>query len=87
MTRATKPNAVLPVVRNLRDLRAAAGLSQREIADRLGVSESQVSRWENSTNLPSVEAMKRYIGACGGQLDVTVRFPGGISIKIERDVE
>jgi transcriptional regulator with XRE-family HTH domain len=33
-------------VATLRELRLAAGLTQQEVAQRVGVSVSQVSRWE-----------------------------------------
>lgn len=36
----------------LRDLRVAAGLSQRELADAVGVTGACVSRWESGGRIP-----------------------------------
>ena len=38
----------------LRPLRQRAGLTQAQLAERLGVSDRAVSRWENASALPDV---------------------------------
>lgn len=43
--------------RRLRELRIAHGLTQRELADRIGVHFLQVSRYERGTTLPAVETV------------------------------
>lgn len=54
-------------------LRIAKGLSQRELADRLEVHESQVSRDErNEYYGASVERMKRIVEALGVELQTSV---------------
>lgn len=40
---------------NLRKLRAAAGLTQVELANKLGVTKQSVSNWENENIQPSVD--------------------------------
>ncbi len=40
---------------NLRKLRSAAGLTQVELSDKLGVTKQSVSNWENGNIQPSVE--------------------------------
>lgn len=45
---------------NLKSLRAGAGMTQKDIADRLGVHQSSVLRWENGTNIPDVGTMLWY---------------------------
>lgn len=46
---------------SLAQLRGEAGLTQRELASRLGVSQAQVARLE-STSTPSVRSLTRYLG-------------------------
>ena len=44
---------------NIRALRKAAGYSQVEFADLLGVTKQCVSNWENDNVLPSIEMLLR----------------------------
>lgn len=44
--------------KRLREFRAAAGLTQREEALKIGVSEQAVSKWENGSCLPDVYNLK-----------------------------
>ncbi len=44
---------------NIRDVRIARGMSQVELAKRLGVSKQSVSNWENDNIQPSVEMLRK----------------------------
>ena len=50
-------------------LRDRAGLSQMELADRLGVSRQAVSRWESGDTTPSVDKLKSLAKIYGVSLD------------------
>ncbi len=64
------------VGRILIGLRIAAGLSQRELAGRLKVSESQVSRDErNDYHGISLERAERIVQAIGGTVEVKAQPP------------
>jgi transcriptional regulator with XRE-family HTH domain len=39
--------------------RIAAGLTQQELADRMGMKQPQLARLESATNLPSLETLQR----------------------------
>ena len=52
----------------LRAVRQAAGLSQTQLAERVGVSQGAVSRWEHGARLPNVHDAHRVADA----LDTTV---------------
>ena len=59
-------------------LRIAEGLSQRELADRLGVHESQVSRDErNEYHGVTVERVQRVLDALGVEVRTIVEKVGG----------
>ena len=58
----------------LADHRRAAGLSQTELAARMGTSQSSVARIEAGEVDPRVSTLERYAAALGGRLDVTLRF-------------
>ena len=51
--------------------REKAGLSQRELADRIGVSQPRVAAIERSPNV-TIDVLDQYVGAVGGTLEVNV---------------
>ena len=52
----------------LREARLRAGLTQGELAERVGTARSQISRYERGDVLPSLETLRRLIRACGLEL-------------------
>jgi len=54
----------------LRDARAGAGLSQRELAQRAGTSQAMVARIERGRQSPSLATLERLVRACGRELRV-----------------
>jgi transcriptional regulator with XRE-family HTH domain len=53
----------------IRDARRRAGLTQRELASRLGTKQSVVARWESLATSPSFEMVTRACRACDLTLD------------------
>lgn len=53
----------------LRDARKAARLTQLELGDAIGVSDSQVSKWEHGASTPSPESLQDLVRALSGHLD------------------
>jgi len=47
------------------DARHEAGLTQREIAQRIGTTQSVVARLENAHHMPSLDLVTRYAAALG----------------------
>lgn len=43
---------------NVQKLRVSKGLTQRELAEKLGVSKSTIGKWESSDTLPDLEGME-----------------------------
>lgn len=41
------------IAQNYKDARISAGLTQRDLADRIGVKPKQISRWENAHCSPT----------------------------------
>ncbi|MFP5218358.1 MAG: helix-turn-helix domain-containing protein [Actinomycetes bacterium] len=54
----------------LRRARDEAGLSQRELAERAGVTASTISRYESGAQLPSTALLDRLLAVCGRDLEV-----------------
>lgn len=64
---------ILPIMKGgqlIREARRRAGLSQAELAARLGTSQAAVARWETGRTAPSFETVVRAIRGCG--LDLVV---------------
>lgn len=59
--------------RLVRDARVAAGLTQQQLAARLGTKQSVVSRWERGLDVPRVDTLARILDACGLEADVRFR--------------
>jgi transcriptional regulator with XRE-family HTH domain len=49
----------------IREARLKAGLTQSELADRLGRERGQVARWEIGGQEPSFENLRAVVEACG----------------------
>lgn len=54
---------------NLKSLRKAAGLTQLEVAKRLGLTDMAVSRWENNHTEPNMEYCSKLCAILGCTLD------------------
>jgi ribosome-binding protein aMBF1 (putative translation factor) len=64
------------LVRELAEQRQAAGLSQTEIAARMGTSQSAVARLESGTADVRASTLERYAAAVGGQITWKLDHPG-----------
>jgi transcriptional regulator with XRE-family HTH domain len=58
----------------LREIRIAAGLTQGEAADRVGVHSKTVERWEAGKHEPPASELAAYVRALGGEVDRLMRL-------------
>ena len=59
----------------LREIREASGVNQDALADRLGVSQSRVSRIERGDmERAELATLRSYVRALGGELEISARF-------------
>jgi ribosome-binding protein aMBF1 (putative translation factor) len=63
------------LVRDLAGRRQAAGLSQTEVAARMGTSQSAVARLESGTADVRASTLERYAAAVGGQISWEMNRP------------
>lgn len=56
----------------IREARRRAGLTQAELADRTGTTQSAIARWEANKVSPSVEKLTEVLRACGLDLQVAL---------------
>jgi hypothetical protein len=56
----------------IREARLKAGLTQTELAARLGRDRAQVARWETGGQEPSFENLQAVVEACGFSLRVKI---------------
>lgn len=56
----------------IKEARRRAGLSQRELAERLGTTQSVITRWETGQRSPTFETLVRAVRACGLDLAVSL---------------
>ncbi|HEU5301035.1 MAG TPA: helix-turn-helix transcriptional regulator [Acidimicrobiia bacterium] len=70
-TRIDEIEDELLLATGLTALREQAGISQRELAHRIGVSQPRVATIEQSSNV-TIDVLKRYVDAVGGKLEVNV---------------
>lgn len=57
----------------IRAARHRAGITQKELARRLGTTQSVVARWESGRVSPSVETLSRVVRSCGLNLVISLR--------------
>jgi transcriptional regulator with XRE-family HTH domain len=65
---ALKPE--FAIARQLITARGRAGLSQAEVARRMGTTQSTVARLESGQRLPAMSSLQRYADAIGHRLEV-----------------
>ena len=53
------------LIDQLTSMRSKAGLTQEQLAKRIGTAKSNISRLERGRGNPSWEALKKYAHACG----------------------
>lgn len=56
----------------IREARLRAGLTQTELAERLGRDRAQVARWETGGQEPSFENLRAVVEACGFVLKLEI---------------
>lgn len=66
----------------IRKLRDERGLSQKQLADRLGVKKQTVSNWENGNAMPSMDMFVRVVEL----LHTTPNYLLGYEAKVGLDV-
>lgn len=60
---------------DLRALREAAGLTQEELAQRVAITQSQLSKLERREDY-RLSTLRRYVAALGGQLEIVAVVDG-----------
>lgn len=60
----------------LSELRKHSGLTQKELADRLGISQAGLSKMEGQENMEIV-TLNRLVNSLGGHLELIVHMPDG----------
>jgi len=65
----------------LPELRRQAGLTQEQVAERLGVSQSWVSQMENQTDI-QLSTIVAYVAALGGTLRLVAALPGARDVDL-----
>lgn len=65
------------VARQLILARQRAGLSQAEVARRMGTTQSAVARLESGARLPALRSLKRYAEAVGCRVEFRVLLKAG----------
>ncbi len=69
----------------IRDARLAAGLTQAELAERLGVSQSAIAKLERETSNPTVETLDRVLRATGHRLQmIAPMWSDGVDVSLIR---
>jgi len=52
------------------EARHEAGLTQKQLAERMGTTQSVVARLENAHHMPSLDLVTRYAAALGRRVDI-----------------
>jgi ribosome-binding protein aMBF1 (putative translation factor) len=63
------------VGRQIRELREARGVSQRQLAERMGTTQSVIARLEAGGTKPSLSTLERVANALGASLRVSLGPP------------
>ena len=59
--------------------RIAAGLTQKELAERMGTTQSAIARLESATHMPSLDTLRRLAEALG--VDFIITAQEGLTVR------
>lgn len=59
------------IIQAIIDARQETGLTQRELSERTGIAQSDISKLENGNANPSIRTLKRLAEAMGKQLKIS----------------
>lgn len=68
----------------IRDARRAAGLTQAELAARLGISQSAIAKLEREGSNPTVETLDRVLRPTGHRLQLIAPTWGAVDVDLIR---
>jgi transcriptional regulator with XRE-family HTH domain len=66
----------------VREARAGAGLSQRELARRAGLPQASVSRIERGIVAPRTDTLDRLLRVCGKDVELVTRSGTGLDVTL-----
>jgi len=70
----------------LQELRQARALSQKELAEVLGLNQATVSKLERRTDM-YLSSLRRFVEAMGGELEISANFPEGkVRVQLFEDL-
>lgn len=70
----------------IRQARVGAGLTQRELAERLGTHQPVIARWESGATRPDFDSVVRAVEACGFDLHVELRSVDHDTVLVKREL-
>jgi len=81
-----------PVWALVREARRRAGLTQAELARRVGTSQPAIARYERARSMPDLATLHRIVEACGLELRLELSQPdaqreAALTIALERTPE
>ena len=62
----------IEIIRAIVDARANANISQKELSERTGIAQAEISRIENGSRNPSIKLLQRL--AAGMNMDLRIAF-------------
>jgi transcriptional regulator with XRE-family HTH domain len=77
-----KTGELLTQLNTIRQIREELGLSQTDLAQRLGVQQSTVSKLENDQSTLTLGKLATVIEALGGEWKITLKFPTTEEIEL-----
>ncbi|EFE96894.1 helix-turn-helix domain-containing protein [Serratia odorifera] len=66
----------------LAKIREELNISQKQLADAMGIKQPAVAKMEKVDNDPKLSTLKRYVKALGGELSLDVTLPDGKRIAL-----
>ena len=55
--------------KNMQEARKAAGMTQKELAEKMGVLQKDISRWETNVQIPNTMTFRKYCKIIGASSD------------------